>query len=161
MLDGTRVTQGLYCFKNISSLPCFLEIRNVLWKFLENKKVSAELISTHCEKVQLPNDLKNQVNSLDLVPKNSPLSQNFFIYISRSQYHFRLNKWRYVIGHLLCQLELIQITIYNLQRTPLFLMLKFIYSEKTTKFCEISPYFWLALHRTKARWRFRKILWPF
>ena len=51
-------------------------------------------------------------------------------------------------------------TIYNLQRTPLFLMLKFIYSEKTTKFYEISPYFWLALHRTKARWRFRKILWP-
>ena len=23
-----------------------------------------------------------------------------------------------------------------------------------------SPYFWLALHRTKVRWRFRKILWP-
>ena len=22
------------------------------------------------------------------------------------------------------------------------------------------PYFWLALHRTKVRWRFRKILWP-
>ena len=58
----------------------------------ESLKASSELISTHCEKVQLPNDLKNQVNSSDLVPKNSPLSQNFFIYISRSQYHFRLNK---------------------------------------------------------------------
>ena len=23
-----------------------------------------------------------------------------------------------------------------------------------------KPYFWLALHRTKVRWRFRKILWP-
>ena len=23
-----------------------------------------------------------------------------------------------------------------------------------------QPYFWLALHRTKVRWRFRKILWP-
>jgi hypothetical protein len=22
------------------------------------------------------------------------------------------------------------------------------------------PYFWLALHRTKVRWRFHKILWP-
>ena len=22
------------------------------------------------------------------------------------------------------------------------------------------PYFWLALHRAKVRWRFRKILWP-
>ena len=31
------------------------------------------------------------------------------------------------------------------------LHLKFIYSP---------PYFWLALHRTKLRWRFLKILWP-
>ena len=23
-----------------------------------------------------------------------------------------------------------------------------------------GPYFWLALHRTKVRWRFRKFLWP-
>ena len=39
--------------------------------------------------------------------------------------------------------------------------LKFIYSEKATNFAKSSPYFWLALHRTKVRWRFRKILWPF
>ena len=32
---------------------------------------------------------------------------------------------------------------------------KFIYCEKATTF---SPNFWLALHRTKVRWRFRKIL---
>ena len=38
-----------------------------------------------------------------------------------------------------------------------FIRVKFIYSEKVTK---SSPYFWLALHRTKVRWRFRKILWP-
>ena len=37
--------------------------------------------------------------------------------------------------------------------------LKFIYSEKATKFCKFPPYFWLALHRTKGRWIFRKILW--
>ena len=37
------------------------------------------------------------------------------------------------------------------------IVLKFIYSEKATK---SSPYFWLALHRTKVRWRFRKMLWP-
>ena len=136
MLDGTHVIQGLYRFKNISSLPCFWVSRNLLWKFLENKKASSELISTHCEKVQLPNDLKNQVNSLDLVPKNSPLSQNFFIYISRSQYHFRLNKWCYVIGHLLCQLELIQITIYNVPHfltLTLFLAWQFWKLEKLTK----------------------------
>ena len=27
-------------------------------------------------------------------------------------------------------------------------------------FGKSSPYFWLALHRTKVRWGFRKILWP-
>ena len=27
-------------------------------------------------------------------------------------------------------------------------------------FAKSSPYFWLALHRTKVRWRFCKILWP-
>ena len=34
---------------------------------------------------------------------------------------------------------------------------KFIYSEKATN---SSTCFWLALHRTKVRWRVRKILWP-
>ena len=38
--------------------------------------------------------------------------------------------------------------------------LKFIYSEKATKFCKIFTYFWLVLHRTKVKWRFRKISWP-
>ena len=37
------------------------------------------------------------------------------------------------------------------QRFLCFCLLKLIYSEKAT---------WLALHRTKVRWRFRKILWP-
>ena len=31
---------------------------------------------------------------------------------------------------------------------------------EATKFCKSPPYFWLALHRIKVRWRFRKILWP-
>ena len=45
-------------------------------------------------------------------------------------------------------------------------ILKFIYSEKATKFCEIftilltSPTFDWHYNRTKVRWRFRKILWP-
>ena len=39
-------------------------------------------------------------------------------------------------------------------------LLKFKCSEKATKFWDSSPYFWLALHRTKVRWRFCKILWP-
>ena len=30
----------------------------------------------------------------------------------------------------------------------------------TQNFAKSPPYFWLALHRTKVRWRFRKILWP-
>ena len=44
-----------------------------------------------------------------------------------------------------------------------FFVVKFIYSEKATKFWKSSPYFWLALalHRTKVGWRFRKILLPF
>ena len=39
------------------------------------------------------------------------------------------------------------------------LNIQFIYSEKVTKFSKSSPYFY-ALHRTKVRGRFRKILWP-
>ena len=34
-----------------------------------------------------------------------------------------------------------------------------MYSEKAN-ITKSSSYFWLALHRTKVRWRFRKILWP-
>jgi hypothetical protein len=41
-----------------------------------------------------------------------------------------------------------------------WLMLKFIYSEKATKFCEIPPYVCLYVQLTKVKWRFRKILWP-
>ena len=39
--------------------------------------------------------------------------------------------------------------------------LKFIYSDKATKFCEISTNFWLAVHRTNNWWRFRKIFVAF
>ena len=41
-----------------------------------------------------------------------------------------------------------------------FRLIKFIYSEKVTKFCQIST--WLltgTTYRTKVRWRYRKILW--
>ena len=44
-------------------------------------------------------------------------------------------------------------------------VIKIIYSEKATKFCEISTLlltgttYILLLHRTKVRWRFHKILW--
>ena len=39
---------------------------------------------------------------------------------------------------------------------------KFIYSAKATKFCEIFTLLLTGttLHRTKVRWRFCKILWP-
>ena len=37
---------------------------------------------------------------------------------------------------------------------------KFIYSEKATKFCEISYLLLLQYTQSKVRWRFRKILWP-
>ena len=37
--------------------------------------------------------------------------------------------------------------------------LKFIYSEKATKFCEIFPLL-LTVLQSKVRGRFRKILWP-
>ena len=39
---------------------------------------------------------------------------------------------------------------------------KFIYSEKATKFCEISTVYLTGttFNRTILRWRFRKILWP-
>ena len=35
-----------------------------------------------------------------------------------------------------------------------------IFWEGHNIFRKSSLYFWLALHRTKIRWRFRKILWP-
>ena len=42
-------------------------------------------------------------------------------------------------------------------RTDSYAYIKFIYSEKATKFCEI---FWLQYIQSKVMWRFRKILWP-
>ena len=39
-------------------------------------------------------------------------------------------------------------------------MLNFIYSEKATKFCEISTLLLTGTTKTKVRGRFRKILWP-
>ena len=51
----------------------------------------------------------------------------------------------------------------NLIGIKLFLIfwcLKFIYSGRPQNLTKSSTYFWLALHRTKVRWRFRKILWP-
>ena len=41
-----------------------------------------------------------------------------------------------------------------------FLMLKFIYLRRPQNFEKSPPNFWLALHRTKVRWRFPKLLWP-
>ena len=35
-----------------------------------------------------------------------------------------------------------------------------IFWEGHNIFAKSSPHFWLALHRTKVRWRFHKILWP-
>jgi hypothetical protein len=35
-----------------------------------------------------------------------------------------------------------------------------IFWEGHKIFAKSSPYFWLALHRTKVRWRFDKFLWP-
>ena len=32
--------------------------------------------------------------------------------------------------------------------------------RRPQNFTKSSPYFWLALNRTKVRWRLRKILWP-
>ena len=32
--------------------------------------------------------------------------------------------------------------------------------RRPQNFVKSSPCYWLALHRTKVRWRFRKILWP-
>ena len=43
------------------------------------------------------------------------------------------------------------------------LVVKFIYFEKATKFCEIFPFLLTAVHtyiQSKVRGRFRKILWP-
>ena len=39
-------------------------------------------------------------------------------------------------------------------------LIKFIYSEKATKICEISTLLCLQVLQTKVRWRFRNILWP-
>ena len=45
--------------------------------------------------------------------------------------------------------------------TPYLCMhLKFIYSEKATRFCKISTLLLSVCTVDKVRWRFRKILWP-
>ena len=55
------------------------------------------------------------------------------------------------------KLSFFSILLATLNHPPLFLpILKFIYSEKATKFCEIST----LLLSIKVRWRFRKNLWP-
>ena len=41
----------------------------------------------------------------------------------------------------------------------IYVLVKFIYSEKATKFCEIFTLLFFDF-RTKVRWRFRTILWP-
>ena len=48
------------------------------------------------------------------------------------------------------------------------ILMKILYDSKIDipilrrpqNFVKSPPHFWLALHRTKVRWRFRKILWP-
>ena len=42
------------------------------------------------------------------------------------------------------------------------MVIKFIYSEKATKFCEIFPVDFdrYYIGRTNLRWRFRKNVWP-
>ena len=37
---------------------------------------------------------------------------------------------------------------------------KYIYSEKATKFCEIFPLLLTSVHTVKSKGRFRKVLWP-
>ena len=56
-----------------------------------------------------------------------------------------------------CHLIGIELLLYALV-VEVLLMIKFIYSEKATKFCEITTL--LQYIQTKVRWRFRKILWP-
>ena len=46
---------------------------------------------------------------------------------------------------------------FSFKPNSLYLKLKFIYSEKSTKFCEISTLFLSYL--VPVRWRFRKTLW--
>ena len=40
------------------------------------------------------------------------------------------------------------------------LLVKFIYSEKATKFCKTSTVDLTVTTLTNVRWRFHKILWP-
>ena len=48
----------------------------------------------------------------------------------------------------------------NKKAQTFYCSLKFIYSEKATKFCEIFLLLWLCVLQWKLRGRFRKILWP-
>ena len=47
-----------------------------------------------------------------------------------------------------------------MERKPQNLQLKSIYSEKATKFCEISTVDLSYVSVVPDLWRFRKILWP-
>ena len=53
---------------------------------------------------------------------------------------------------------LIAVVIYIVKHDVRETMINFIYSEKATKFCEISTNYFTG--RTNNWWRFHKILWP-
>ena len=88
---------------------------------------------------------------------NSP--KNFGVWLMKNLIPF-INDFK-CCGYIYYFVESSLSSHLRLEKLPLKMQaLKFIYFEKATKFCEISIYFWLPLHRTKVRWRSRKILWP-
>ena len=148
---------------------------NFYSKYLKIKFMYSEKATKCCE-----------ISTLDLTvttwdKSKVEISQNFVAFSEHMNFAF-LNRYHaltcicFVLGQALpMPPELME--LYNLYKQELetrstkenqfveeldnqIIRVKFIYSEKATKFCEISTVSKLIVNRTNLRWRFRKNLWP-
>ena len=85
-------------------------------------------------------------------------SQNIWTLITQRMYHFLFLYLEDFIEKLHPCWDLAPTSANKINLWNLFL--KFIYIlSRPQNFAKSPPYFWRTLHRTKVRWRFRKILW--
>ena len=90
----------------------------------------------------------------------------FFFVVQGVPFQIRLisdsNKWNVSYFNLLISFQTFSniYRILSLKLNKYYCLVKFIYSEKATKFCEISTLLLTGTKYDKVRWKFRKMLWP-
>ena len=101
-------------------------------------------------KLYIPSTIKTQINHLLLLLLGSTVKQFYWIPPS---------KIRYFCGWYFHQKGYEMVVFVHCSNKNL-IIIKFIYSEKATKFCEIFPLLLTECTAVKVRGRFCKILWP-